>query len=278
MADDMLREGLFAERYRIERVVGRGGMATVYAAEDIKHHRRVALKILHREFRAALGGERFLREIELTANLQHPNILPLFDSGDVDGMLYYVMPLVDGQSLRVRMDDQGQLPIDEAVRIATDVSNALQYAHSQGIIHRDIKPENILLSGDHTLVADFGIAKAKDAAGEELTSTGLVVGTAAYMSPEQASGERKLDARSDIYALGCVLYEMLAGEPPFTGLSTQAVIAKRMAGAAPSVRTLRHTVPTHVDRAIERALARSPADRFSSAAQFASALHGDTPG
>jgi tetratricopeptide (TPR) repeat protein/tRNA A-37 threonylcarbamoyl transferase component Bud32 len=273
MADDLLREGLFAERYRIERVVGRGGMATVYAAEDIKNHRRVALKILHAECRAALGGERFLREIELTGNLQHPNILPLFDSGDVDGMLYYVMPLVDGHSLRARISEEGQLPTADALRIATDVASALSYAHSQGIIHRDIKPENILLAGDHTFVADFGIAKAKDAAGEQLTSTGLLVGTPAYMSPEQASGERTLDARSDIYALGCVLYEMLAGEPPFTGASTQAVIAKRMATPAPSVRTLRHSVPTHVERAIDRALARSPADRFSRAADFASALH-----
>ena len=192
----------------------------------------------------------------------------------MNGTLYYVMPLVDGQSLRARMDEQSQLPIDEAIRIATDVSSALQYAQAQGIVHRDIKPENILLAGDHTLVADFGIAKAKDAAGEELTSTGLLVGTPSYMSPEQASGERKLDSRGDIYALGCVLYEMLAGEPPFIGSSTQAVIAKRMASAAPSVRTLRHTVPAHVERAIDRALARSPADRFSSAADFVSALHG----
>lgn len=275
MADTLPEGGLFAERYRIERVVGRGGMATVYAAEDIKHHRRVALKILHKECRAALGGERFLREIELTGNLQHPNILPLFDSGDVDGMLYYVMPLVDGHSLRARISDEEQLPIDEAIRIATDVASALSYAHGQGVIHRDIKPENILLAGDHTFVADFGIAKAKDAAGEQLTSTGLLVGTPSYMSPEQASGERKIDARSDIYALGCVLYEMLAGEPPFTGTSTQAIIAKRMATPAPSVRTLRHSVPANVERAIDRALARSPADRFSSAADFATALHTD---
>lgn len=278
MADESLSEGrLFAERYRIERVVGRGGMATVYAAEDVKHHRHVALKILHRECRAALGAERFLREIELTGNLQHPNILPLFDSGDVDGMLYYVMPLVDGHSLRKRISEEGQLPIDEAVRITTDTANALGYAHSRGVIHRDIKPENILLAGDHTFVADFGIAKAKDAAGEQLTSTGLLVGTPSYMSPEQASGERKLDARSDIYALGCVLYEMLAGEPPFTGSSTQAIIAKRMATPAPSVRTLRHSVPPNVERAIDRALARSPADRFSSAADFATALTATAP-
>ena len=278
MADETLPEGeLFAERYRIERVVGRGGMATVYAAEDIKHHRRVALKILHRECRAALGAERFLREIELTGNLQHPNILPLFDSGDVDGMLYYVMPLVDGHSLRRRISEEAQLPIDEAVRITTDVANALGYAHSRGVIHRDIKPENILLAADHTFVADFGIAKAKDDAGEQLTSTGLLVGTPSYMSPEQASGERALDARSDIYALGCVLYEMLAGEPPFTGASTQAIIAKRMATPAPSVRTLRYTVPTHIERAIDRALARAPADRFSKVSDFASALNSNAP-
>ncbi len=274
---DTLPDGLFAERYRIERILGRGGMATVYAAEDVKNRRRVALKILHRECRDAVGGERFLREIELTGNLQHPNILPMFDSGEADGMLYYVMPLVDGESLRARMHEHGQLPLDEAVRIATDVADALDYAHRRGVVHRDIKPENILLAGDHTFVADFGIAKARDAAGEALTSTGLLIGTPAYMSPEQASGERQLDARSDIYALGCVLYEMLAGEPPFIGSSTQAVIAKRMAGAAPSVRTLRHAVPGHVERAIDRALARSPADRFASAAEFSGALRGSTP-
>lgn len=274
----VLPGGLFAERYRIERLVGRGGMATVFAAEDIKHHRRVALKILDRECRAALGGERFLREIELTGNLQHPNILPLFDSGDADEVLYYVMPLVDGHSLRARITEQGQLSIDAAVRIAIDVAGALEYAHRRGVVHRDIKPENILLAGDHTFVADFGIAKAKDAAGEALTSTGLLVGTPAYMSPEQASGERELDARSDIYALGCVLYEMLAGEPPFTGSSTQAVIAKRMAGPAPPVRTLRDNVPAHVERAIRCALARAPADRFSTAGDFASALRGGAAG
>lgn len=269
-----LPDGLFAERYRIERVLGRGGMATVYAAEDVKHRRHVALKILHRECRDAVGGDRFLREIELTGNLQHPNILPMFDSGDSDGTLYYVMPLVDGHSLRARMDAQGQLPIDEAIRIATDVAGALDHAHMRGVVHRDIKPENILLSGNHTFVADFGIAKAKDAAGEALTATGLLVGTPAYMSPEQVSGERELDARSDIYALGCVVYEMLAGEPPFTGSSTQAVIAKRMAGAAPSVRTLRNTVPAHVERAITCALSRAPADRFATASDFAAALRG----
>jgi tetratricopeptide (TPR) repeat protein/tRNA A-37 threonylcarbamoyl transferase component Bud32 len=273
---DTLPDGLFAERYRIERILGRGGMATVYAAEDVKHRRRVALKILHRECRDAVGGERFLREIELTGNLQHPNILPMFDSGEADGMMYYVMPLVDGHSLRTRLHEHGQLQIDEAVRIATDVADALDYAHRQGVVHRDIKPENILLGGNHTFVADFGIAKAKDAAGEALTSTGLLVGTPTYMSPEQVSGERRLDARSDIYALGCVLYEMLAGEPPFVGSSTQAVIAKRMAGPAPSVRTLRHTVPLDVARAVECALARSPADRFSTASQFATVLRGGT--
>ena len=272
-----LPEGLFAERYQIERVLGRGGMATVYAAEDVKHRRRVALKILHRDCREALGRDRFLREIELTGNLQHPNILPMFDSGDADGMLYYVMPLVDGHSLRARMHEQGQMPIDEAVRIATDVAGALDYAHKRGIVHRDIKPENILLAGNHTFVADFGIAKVKAGAGETLTVTGLLVGTPAYMSPEQVSGEREIDARSDIYALGCVLYEMLAGEPPFIGSSTQAVIAKRMAGAAPSVRTLRHGVPAHIERAIDCALARAPADRFASGAEFAAALHGSTP-
>jgi serine/threonine protein kinase/Tfp pilus assembly protein PilF len=270
---DTLPDKLFAERYRIERILGRGGMATVYAAEDVKHRRRVALKILHRECRDAVGGERFLREIELTGNLQHPNILAMFDSGEADDMLYYVMPFVDGQSLRARIHENGQLPIDDAIRIAGDVASALDYAHHRGVIHRDIKPENILLSGNHTFVADFGIAKAKDAAGEALTSTGLLVGTPAYMSPEQVSGER-LDARSDIYALGCVLYEMLAAEPPFTGSSTQAVIAKRMATVAPSVRTLRHTVPPHVERAISCALARSPADRFGTAAEFAAALRG----
>jgi serine/threonine protein kinase/tetratricopeptide (TPR) repeat protein len=264
-----------AGRYRIDRVLGRGGMATVYAADDLKHGRRVAIKIVDPSVSVALGPERFLREIRLSASLQHPNILPLFDSGDAGDLLYYVMPLVDGASLRERIKKKGQLPLDEAIRIAEQVASALDYAHSQGVVHRDVKPENILLDGDRAVVADFGIAKSLDAAGEALTVTGVAVGTPAYMSPEQSTGERIIDGQSDIYSLACVLFELLAGEPPFTGASAQAVIAKRFAGPAPSVRVLRDTVPPAVDRAISRALARVPADRFRTSGDFVRALRSD---
>ena len=264
-----------AERYRIDRVLGRGGMATVYAADDLKHGRRVAIKIVEPAVSVALGPERFLREIRVSASLQHPNILPLFDSGEAGDLLYYVMPLVEGVSLRERIKQQGQLPIDEAIRITQQVASALDYAHAHGVVHRDIKPENILIDGDRAVVADFGIAKSLDAVGESLTATGVAVGTPTYMSPEQSTGERIIDGRSDIYSLACVLFELLAGEPPFTGASAQAVIAKRFAGPPPSVRVLRDAVPLAMDRAISRALARVPADRFGTSGDFVRALAAD---
>ncbi len=216
-----------ADRYRIERELGSGGMATVYLAEDLKHHRKVAIKVLHAELSAILGPERFLKEIELTANLQHPHILPLFDSGSADGLLYYVMPYVDGETLRGRLSREKQLSIADAVRIATEVADALEYAHKRGVIHRDIKPENVLLHEGRALVADFGIALAvQQAGGSRMTQTGLSLGTPQYMSPEQAMGEREITARTDIYSLGVVTYEMLSGDPPFTGSTLQAIVAK----------------------------------------------------
>ncbi|MGH7629938.1 MAG: protein kinase domain-containing protein [Gemmatimonadales bacterium] len=260
------------DRYAIERELGRGGMATVYLAHELKHDRAVAFKVLHAELGVALGPERFLREISLTARLQHPHILPLFDSGETAGRLWYTMPYVEGESLRDRLRREIQLPVDEAVRLAAEVADALDYAHRHGVVHRDIKPENILLEETHALVADFGVARAVDVAGEgKLTETGLALGTPAYMSPEQASAGA-VDARSDIYALGCVLYEMLAGEPPFTGPTPQAIIAKRFSEAVPSIHRLRDTVPPALERAVSRALSRVPADRFGSAAQFGQAL------
>ncbi len=224
---ESLRETL-ADRYAIERELGRGGMATVYLAEDRKHRRPVAIKVLHPELAAALGAERFLREIEIAARLQHPHILPLYDSGSAGGQLYYVMPYVEGESLRDRLSREQQLPLEDALRIATEVAGALAYAHSHGIVHRDIKPENIMLSGGTAVVADFGIAHAVTAAGEEhdLTQTGTIIGTPAYMSPEQATGSAELDGRSDEYSLACVVYEMVVGEPPFTGPTAQAIIAR----------------------------------------------------
>jgi len=260
-------------RYVVERELGRGGMATVFLARDLKHDRPVALKLLRPELAAILGAERFLREIRLTANLQHPHILPLIDSGDAAGQLFYVMPYVEGESLRQRLQSEVQLPIGEALRLTTEIAEALDYAHQQGVIHRDIKPENILLSRGHALVADFGIALAvTQAGGDRLTETGLSLGTPAYISPEQAMAESRLDGRSDQYSLACVLYEMLAGEPPFTGPTAQAIIAKRFQAAAPSVRQIRERVPESVDRAIGRALARTPADRFATGEEFARAL------
>ncbi len=259
--------------YRLERELGSGGMATVYLAEDLKHRRKVAIKVLRPELALALGAERFLREIETTANLRHPHILPLYDSGTADGFLYYVMPLVDGESLRARLDRQKQLPIDEALSIAREVAGALGYAHQRGIIHRDIKPENILLEGGHAVVADFGIARAISSAGaEKLTATGLSVGTPRYMSPEQAAGDANLDGRSDLYALGCVLYEMLGGQAPFTGPTAQSITRQHIMTDAPPITNLRPTVPPAVAGALVRSLAKNPADRFSPAAQFAAAL------
>ena len=248
-------------------------MATVYFAEDRKHHRRVAIKVLKPELAATLGPERFLREIEIAAGLNHPHILPLHDSGEAGGLLYYAMPFVEGESLRDRLDREGPLPIEEALRIAREVADALGHAHGHGVVHRDIKPENILLSGGHALVADFGIARAITAAGgEKLTATGIAVGTPGYMSPEQAGGKDPIDGRADLYALACVLYEMLAGEPPFTGPTPQAVLARHMQERPPSLRVVRPTLPAGVQNAIETALAKVPADRFPTAAQFVAAL------
>src|SRR5574338_306543 len=219
---------VLADRYRIERVVGEGGMATVYLAEDLKHKRRVAVKVMRPELAATLGTDRFLREVEIAAQLSHPHILPMYDSGDAGGMLYYVMPYVDGESLANRIQRDGELPVPETLRLGREVAEALAYAHKRGIIHRDIKPANILLSEGHALVADFGIARALDAEGEAITRTGLAIGTPQYMSPEQSTGDKTVDARTDIYALGAVLYEMLTGEPPFTGRSPQAVVARSL--------------------------------------------------
>ena len=276
MAD--LLEGVrasLAGRYTIERELGRGGMATVYLARDLKHDRLVALKVLRPELAASLGADRFLREIQVTAHLTHPNILPLLDSGRADEFLYYVTPYVEGESLRSRLERERQLPVDEAVRLAAAVAGALDYAHRHQIIHRDIKPENILLEDGQAVVADFGIARALHAAeSAKLTETGVAVGTVAYMSPEQATGE-EFDGRSDIYSLGCVLYEMLAGEPPFTGPTAQVVTARRLAGSVPSLHAVRDSVPRQIEQAIGKALAKLPADRFATAAEFADAL---TPG
>ncbi len=282
MADllEKLRSAL-AGQYRVDREVGAGGMATVYLAHDLKHDRRVALKVLRPELAAAVGGERFLREIKLTAGLQHPHILPLFDSGDAGGLVYYVMPFVEGESLRARLDRVKQMPVRDALDIARAVASALDYAHRRNIVHRDIKPENILLGVDErngvtglqALVADFGVAVAMESAGiTRLTATGISVGTPAYMSPEQASAERSLGASSDVYALGVVLYEMLAGEPPFTGPTAQAIVAKAMSEAPVALRSRRSSVPVAVDAAVAKALAKIPADRFASAADFAQAL------
>jgi serine/threonine protein kinase/tetratricopeptide (TPR) repeat protein len=262
-----------ADRYRIERELGQGGMATVYLARDRKHDRDVAIKVLRDEVAASVGRERFLREIRLAARLSHPHILPLFDSGDADGVLYYVMPNVQGHSLRDRMDAQGQLPMHEAVRIAGEVAGALDHAHRLGILHRDIKPENIMLQDGHALVADFGIGKAiSDTTRDTLTQAGMSVGTPAYMSPEQAVGE-DVDGRSDLYSLGCVLYEMLVGEPPFTGPTVQAVIAKRFVQTPLDVAALREGVSRSVSRAVSQALARAAVDRHETAALFVVALN-----
>ena len=262
-----------ADRYRLEAELGSGGMATVYLASDLKHGRQVAIKVLRPEVGQALGAERFLREIQIASRLSHPHILPLFDSGEGDGLLYYVMPFVEGESLRTKLTSETQLEIGEALGITRQVAAALDYAHRQGVVHRDIKPQNILLNAGQALVTDFGIALAVTAAGpERLTQTGFFVGTPAYMSLEQATGERAVDARTDVYALGCVLYEMLAGEPPYTGPTAQAIIAKRFSDPVPAVRRLRSTVPEGVELALMKALARIPADRFPDAGAFAEAL------
>ncbi|MGK2935885.1 MAG: protein kinase domain-containing protein [Gemmatimonadaceae bacterium] len=263
-----------ADRYRLEDEVGAGGMATVYLAYDLRHDRKVAVKVLRPELAAIIGGDRFLAEIRTTANLQHPHILPLHDSGEADGKVFYVMPFVEGQSLRTRIMHERQLPVDEAVRITREVASALDYAHRNGIVHRDIKPENILLHDGQALVADFGIALAvsRSDGGTRMTETGMSLGTPHYMAPEQAMGEREISPRADVYALGCVLYECLAGEPPFTGPTAQAIIARVMTEEPRGLQLQRRTIPAHVEAAVGTALEKLPADRFASAAAFSEAL------
>src|SRR6478752_363568 len=257
-------QSALADRYRIEGEIGAGGMATVFLAHDLRHDRKVALKLLRPELAAVIGAERFLAEIKLTANLQHPHILPLFDSGEADGFLYYVMPFVEGESLRARLNREKQLPVAEAVRITTEVASALDYAHRHGVVHRDIKPENILLHDGQALVADFGIALAASrSGGSRMTETGMSLGTPHYMSPEQAMGEREITARSDVYALGCITYEMLTGDPPFTGSTAQAIVTKVVTEKPVPPSRLRDTVPPAVEDAVLTALAKLPADRFA---------------
>ena len=297
MAEDVdarLKAAL-SDRYTIERELGSGGMATVYLAEDLKHHRRVAIKVLRPELAAAIGSERFIREIEITANLSHPHMLPLLDSGTAEeqpsarpacakpgpggrvwcpsAFLYYVMPYVEGESLRERIDREGKIPVAEMVRLTDEIASALSYAHEQGIVHRDIKPENVMLSGGRAVVADFGIARAVSAAGgTKLTGTGFAVGTPAYMSPEQAYGDENIDGRSDVYALGCVAYEMVSGRAPFEADTPQALLAKHAADTVPRMRATDSSIPLFVERAVECALAKQPADRFQTASAFAEAL------
>src|SRR3989475_540674 len=259
--------------YIIDRELGRGGMALVYLARDTRHERFVALKTLRPEIAIALGRERFLREIKLAARLQHPNILPVYDSGAAGGTLYYVMPFVEGESLRARLDREPQLPVDDALQIAHEVAEALAYAHEHDVVHRDIKPENIMLSGGHAIVADFGIARAVSAAGgDKLTQTGLAIGTPAYMPPEQASGSGQGDRRSDIYSLACVLYETLAGQPPFTGPTAQAIMARHSLDAVPRLKIVRDAIPDDLEVVIERALEKVPADRYQTSGEFVKAL------
>jgi eukaryotic-like serine/threonine-protein kinase len=262
-------------RYIIDRQIGAGGMATVYLARDVRHNRNVALKVLNPELGAVLGAERFLAEIQVTANLQHPNLLPLFDSGEVSGLLFYVMPYVEGESLRARLEREKQLPVEEAVRIASAIAGALDYAHRHQVIHRDLKPENILMHEGQPLLADFGIALAvSNAGGARITQTGLSLGTPQYMSPEQATGDRAVDGRTDIYSLGVITYEMLVGDPPHVASTSQAIIAKLLTEKPASVRTIRPNVPPYVDAAIGRALEKLAADRFATAKEFADALEG----
>lgn len=268
---DTLRRAL-AAKYAITRELGRGGMATVYVADDIKHGREVALKVIHDVIGVSLGHARFEREIRIAAQLSHPHIVPLFDSGEAADMLFYVMPYVAGESLRQRLRREGQLAVEEAVRLVRQVASALDYAHARGLLHRDISPENILLHEGEAMVTDFGIALTVDQPDARLTTRGVTLGKAEYMSPEQAAAEPHLDARSDVYSLACVLYELLAGEPPFTGPTMHAVLAKRFTDPIPSVRRVRASVPDAIDSALARALARVPADRFPSAGAFAAAL------
>ena len=274
MTDQLSRlTAALADRYAIEREIGAGGMATVYLAEDLKLHRQVAIKVLRPELAASLGTDRFLQEIELTAKLQHPQILPLHEAGEADGFLYYVMPYIEGESLRDRLEREGTLPVEDAIKITDDIGAALSYADGRGVVHRDIKPENVMLTGGRAVVADFGIARAVTAAGgERLTATGLAIGTPAYMSPEQSMGLEDVDGRSDVYALGCVVYEMVAGRAPFEGTTPPALLAKHAVDTVPGLRASDPAIPVYVERAVERALAKSPADRFQSASAFAEAL------
>ncbi len=268
-----------SDRYAIEHEIGAGGMATVYLAQDLKHDRKVAVKVLRPELAAVVGAERFLHEIKLTANLQHPHILALHDSGEADGLVFYVMPFVEGESLRDKLNREKQLSIEETIEITKGVASALDYAHRHDVIHRDIKPENILLQDGQPVVADFGIALAVSAAsGTRLTETGLSLGTPHYMSPEQAMGDRELDARSDVYSLACVTYEMLVGEPPYTGPTAQAIVAKLITEKPQHITLHRDTVPAHIDAAVQKALAKLPADRFDTAAHFAEAVSTATAG
>ncbi len=271
-----------AGRYLVEGHIGKGGMATVYQARDLKHDRPVALKVLNPEVGAILGAERFLAEIKVTATLQHPNLLTLIESGEANGLLYYVMPLLDGETLRARLTREGQLSVDDAVRIAVGIGNALAFAHTRGVVHRDLKPENIMLQHGQPVVLDFGIALAmRNAGGTRLTQTGMSVGTPQYMSPEQAAGERDIDGRADIYALGALLFEMLTGEVPHTGPSAQVVFARMMTTEARAVTTVRPSVPSRVAEAVRRALSRAPEDRYATADEFVQALQprsaGDLP-
>jgi len=271
-------QALLGQRYTVQRPIGQGGMATVYLARDTKHDREVAVKLLKPEIGALLGAGRFLHEIKLTSRLQHPHILPLYDSGEADNRIFYVMPFVEGDSLRDRLRREHRLPVDVALTIVREIADALAYAHSHGVIHRDIKPENILLSAGHALVSDFGIARAISKSGgekwETLTSSGVVVGTPAYMSPEQAAGDMTIDGRSDIYSLGCVLYEMLVGVPPFIGPDGELKLVRRFTERAPSVRDSRATVSERIDGVVAKALELDPADRFSTAEEFTTALFG----
>jgi serine/threonine-protein kinase len=269
---ELLTEVL-GDRYTLERELGRGGMATVYLAHDAREARPVAIKVMHRTLATALGVERFLREIKIAASLSHPHIVPVFDSGNAGELLYYIMPYVEGESLYQRLERERQLPLEDALQITHDVAAALGYAHSRGVLHRDVKPENILLAGGHALVADFGLARAMGAADQEkLTKTGATVGTVFYMSPEQLRGDRNLDPRADIYGLGCILYEMLTGEPPYTGRVFNRLVIQIARAPVPSAQRLRPTVPAAIDQAVSRALAKSAAERFATMEEFAAAL------
>jgi serine/threonine-protein kinase len=269
----MLTEAL-GDRYTVERELGRGGMATVYLARDQREGRQVAIKAMHRGLVSALGTERFHREMGIAASLSHPLILPLYDSGNAGGVLYYVMPYIEGESLYQRLERDRRLALDEALRITRDLADALGYAHGRGVMHRDVKPENVLLAGERAVIADFGLARAIGAADyRKLTETGVVLGTVYYMSPEQLGGRRDLDQRADIYSLGCILYEMLTGEPPYTG-SLEQVVSRIVRAPIPSAQRLVPTVPPSVDRAIAQAIAKSAADRFGSMEEFAAALAG----